>query len=236
MLLSELSKIVFIRSKDFANRNIFVKKNSWWNKVKFSKVKNGNFLFVDVQNFLLLIEISALPLTKKKLNCFFNIIFFSVVTFFFSKTFFDDVIVWVINNCFHTFERLFKQKHLCQSKILMKQSKWWKKNLFHLSEKKACFISQKKKTAPSLRKQKPACFISRKKKPASSLRKKKPAPSLRKKKLAWSLRKKKPASSLGKERPLFVFAGKNFCFFFFSYQLFVKLSFIRGLRMVFRAF
>ena len=88
MLLSELSKIVFIRSKDFVNRNIFVEKNSWWNKVKFSKVKNGNFLFVDVQNFLLLIEISALPLTKKKLNCFFNIIFFFCCHVFFFKNIF----------------------------------------------------------------------------------------------------------------------------------------------------
>ena len=93
-----------------------------------------------------------------------------------------------------------------------------KKTASSLRKKSLLHLSEKEKTAPSLRKQKPACFISRKKKPAPSLR------------------KKKPASSLGKERPLFVFAGKNFCFFFFSYQLFVKLSFIRGLRMVFRAF
>ena len=201
MLLSEFSKIVFIRSKDFANRNIFVKKNSWWNKVKFSKVKNGNFLFVDVQNFLLLIEISApSPSPKKNWLVFSTLFFFSVVTFFFSKTFFDDVIVWVINNCFHTFERLFKQKHLCQSKILMKQSKWWKKNLLHLSEKKACFISQKKKNCSFSQKtkacllhlsKKKACFISQKKKACSISQKKKACLISQKKKSLLHLLEKK---------------------------------------------
>ena len=226
MLLSELSKIVFIRSKDFANRNIFVKKNSWWNKVKFSKVKNGNFLFVDVQNFLLLIEISApSPSQKKNWLVFSTLFFFSVVTFFFSKTFFDDVIVWVINNCFHTFERLFKQKHLCQSKILMKQSKWWKKNLLHLSEKKACFISQKKKTAPSLRKQKPACFISRKKKPASSLRKKKACSISQKKKACLISQKKKTCFISWKRKTFVCFCRQKLLLLFFQLPTLCKTLF-----------